>query len=92
MLSPIPSGHYRFIAVDVETACSDVGSICQIGLACVTHADTIDCWSTLIDPDIEFSFYNTSRLLKKSAAQNGFLPAQPAAFGFRALGADGIPA
>lgn len=59
MCPPIPSGQYRFIAVDVETACSDVGSICQIGLACVTHADTIDCWSTLIDPDIEFSFYNT---------------------------------
>lgn len=59
MSSPIPSGHYRFIAVDVETACSDVGSICQIGLACVTYADTIDCWSTLIDPEIKFSFYNT---------------------------------
>ena len=35
---------------------------------------------------------HSSRLLKKSAAQNGFLPAQPVAFGFKVFGADDIPA
>ena len=33
-----------------------------------------------------------NRLLKKSAARNGFLSAQPAAFGFGTFGADGIRA
>jgi len=31
----IPDDNFRFIALDVETACSDAASICQIGLACV---------------------------------------------------------
>lgn len=31
----VPDGSFRFIALDVETACSDAASICQIGLACV---------------------------------------------------------
>lgn len=31
----VPEGSFRFVALDVETACSDAASICQIGLACV---------------------------------------------------------
>lgn len=33
-----------------------------------------------------------SRVLKKSAARNGFLSAQPAAFGFGSFSADGLRA
>ncbi|MEB8388303.1 hypothetical protein OO012_13795 [Rhodobacteraceae bacterium KMM 6894] len=29
----VPEGDFRFIALDVETACSDAASICQIGLS-----------------------------------------------------------
>lgn len=32
MDADLPSGDFRFIALDVETACSDAASICQIGI------------------------------------------------------------
>lgn len=50
---------YRFIAVDVETAAYDVASICQIGLACVGFDNSIDTFSTYIDPCTGFAAGNT---------------------------------
>lgn len=50
---------YRFIAIDVETAAYDVASICQIGLACVAYDNSIDTFSTYIDPCTSFAAGNT---------------------------------
>jgi DNA polymerase-3 subunit epsilon len=55
----IPEGDFRFIALDVETACSDAGSICQIGLACVTSDNSIHSFSTLVNPGTRFDAFNT---------------------------------
>lgn len=57
-LATVPCGAYRFIALDVETACGDAASICQIGLACVRADGSIDTWATLIDPRCAFSGFN----------------------------------
>lgn len=57
-LAAVPNGAYRFIALDVETACGDAASICQIGLACVRMDGRIDTWATLIDPRCSFSRFN----------------------------------
>ncbi|WP_246209794.1 3'-5' exonuclease [Pikeienuella piscinae] len=50
---------YRFFALDVETACSDVASICQIGIACVKSDDMIQTWSTYVNPRTHFSPFNS---------------------------------
>lgn len=55
----IPDGDFRFIALDVETACSDAGSICQIGLACVASDNSIHSFSTLVNPGTRFDPFNT---------------------------------
>lgn len=49
---------FRFIAVDVETANSDVSSICQLGLACVKNDGTITPISVLVDPETTFDSFN----------------------------------
>ncbi len=49
-VSPLPSGPFRFFAVDVETANSDRASICQIGIACVREDGTMETWTSLVDP------------------------------------------
>lgn len=49
-LPVLPSGPFRFVALDVETANNHRGSICQIGLAFVRPDNTIETWSTHIDP------------------------------------------
>lgn len=54
----VPQGRFRFIALDVETACSDVASICQIGLACVQPDDQIQTFSMLINPRSRFDPFN----------------------------------
>ncbi|MDP0930055.1 exonuclease domain-containing protein [Paracoccus onubensis] len=54
----VPQGRFRFIALDVETACSDVASICQIGLACVQPDNEIQTFSMLIDPRTRFDPFN----------------------------------
>lgn len=54
----VPKGDFRFIALDVETACSDVASICQIGLACVTSDNEIYTYSTLVNPGTTFDPFN----------------------------------
>jgi DNA polymerase III epsilon subunit-like protein len=47
---PFPAGSFRFVALDVETANYDRGSICQIGVACVDHDNSIETWMTYVDP------------------------------------------
>jgi DNA polymerase III epsilon subunit-like protein len=61
MLEPgaVPVGPFRFIALDVETACSDVASICQIGIACVRPDDGIESWVCYVNPKVRFSSFNT---------------------------------
>lgn len=54
----VPEGNFRFIALDVETACSDVASICQIGLACVQADNQIQTFSMLVNPGTRFDPFN----------------------------------
>ena len=54
----MPNGDFRFIALDVETACGDSASICQIGIACVGFDDTIQTWSIYVDPQMSFAPFN----------------------------------
>lgn len=54
----VPSGNFRFIALDVETACGDAASICQIGLACVQTDNQIQTFSMLVDPETRFDEFN----------------------------------
>ncbi len=54
----VPTGDFRFIALDVETACGAASSICQIGLACVAADNAIQTFSMLVDPDTHFDAFN----------------------------------
>ncbi|MBM3605889.1 MAG: exonuclease [Alphaproteobacteria bacterium] len=56
--SRVPQGEFRFIALDVETACSDAASICQIGLACVQADNGIQTFSMLVNPRTRFDPFN----------------------------------
>ena len=47
-----------FNAIDVETANSDSGSICQIGIARVVDGEIAKIWGTLVDPEDSFSRMN----------------------------------
>ncbi len=47
---PFPEGPFRFVALDVETANNDRGSICQIGVACVRPDNSIETWATYVNP------------------------------------------
>lgn len=49
----LPPGPFRFVALDVETANYDRGSICQIGLAFVRPDNSIETWVTYVDPGTE---------------------------------------
>lgn len=44
----------QFVAIDVETANADMGSICQIGLARFVDGDLAEEWVTLVDPEDYF--------------------------------------
>ena len=48
-----------FVAIDVETANSDQGSICSIGIARFEGDQILDEWYSLVNPDDEFSAINT---------------------------------
>jgi DNA polymerase-3 subunit epsilon len=48
-----------FVVVDVETACSRVSSICQIGIVGFRDGREVFAYETLVDPCDEFSFFNT---------------------------------
>ena len=47
-----------FVAIDVETANSDCGSICQIGVVSVEQGEIVNEWQTLVDPGIPFTDRN----------------------------------
>lgn len=47
-----------FVTIDVETANSDVGSICQIGMAKYIKGKLVDTYSTLVLPQSTFSSTN----------------------------------
>lgn len=48
-----------FVVVDVETACSRVSSICQIGIVGFRAGAEVFAYETLVDPCDEFSPFNT---------------------------------
>ena len=48
-----------FVVVDVETACSRVSSICQIGIVGFRNGAEVFAYETLVDPCDEFSPFNT---------------------------------
>lgn len=48
----------KFVVVDVETANSNVKSICQIGIAVFENGLVIDKWSSLVNPQDYFDFLN----------------------------------
>lgn len=48
-----------FVVVDVETACSRVSSICQIGIVGFRDGREVFAYETLVDPCDDFSFFNT---------------------------------
>lgn len=49
-----------FVAVDVETANQNVGSICAIGLVRFDHQGMVDSYYTLVDPQTDFHPMNIS--------------------------------
>lgn len=48
----------EFVAIDVETANSDVASICQIGIARFKDKELVEEWVTLINPEDYFDYFN----------------------------------
>lgn len=48
-----------FVVIDVETACSRVSSICQIGIVGFRDGREIFDYETLVDPRDEFHLFNT---------------------------------
>ncbi len=54
-----PDGSVDFVSVDVETACSRISSICQIGIVGFRHGKIAFEYETLIDPRDYFSSFNT---------------------------------
>lgn len=47
-----------YLAVDVETANSDYSSLCQIGIAKFNNGHVVDTWSSLINPEEGFDYFN----------------------------------
>ncbi|HEX8412483.1 MAG TPA: 3'-5' exonuclease [Sphingomicrobium sp.] len=50
---------FDFVVIDVETACSRVSSICQIGIVGFRDGIEAFAYETLVDPCDEFSPFNT---------------------------------
>ena len=48
-----------FVAVDVETANADVGSVCAVGIAAVRAGRVEDVWERMLDPEAPVSPLNT---------------------------------
>jgi DNA polymerase-3 subunit epsilon len=59
MESTPPDDAPDFVVVDVETACSRVSSICQIGIVGFRGGREIFAYETLVDPRDEFHVFNT---------------------------------
>jgi len=57
--SSLPKGFFRFTALDVETSCTDIDSVCQIGVACVEASNNIRTYSTFVNPQKRFDPFNT---------------------------------
>ncbi|MDR6787698.1 DNA polymerase-3 subunit epsilon [Sphingomonas sp. BE138] len=55
---PDPLPPVDFVVIDVETACSRVGSICQIGIVGFRGGAEVFAWETMLDPCDEFSPFN----------------------------------
>jgi DNA polymerase III subunit epsilon len=51
---------HQFVAVDVETANADMGSICQVGVAKFVDGRLVSEWGSLVDPEDEFDDVNIS--------------------------------
>ena len=51
-----------FNAIDVETANASRASICQIGIVQVVNGQVSDTWTTLVDPEEPFDFWNVRRI------------------------------
>lgn len=49
-----------FVAVDVETANSDLSSICQVGVASFRNGKAHDLWGSLVNPEDVFDAINVS--------------------------------
>lgn len=47
-----------FVVIDVETACSDYGSICQVGIVGFAGGREVLAWDQLIDPKQAFDDFN----------------------------------
>lgn len=50
----------EFVAIDVETANSDMSSICQIGLVRYVNGNLLEEWKTYVDPEDFFDPINIS--------------------------------
>lgn len=66
-----------FVALDVETANTDVSSICQIGLAGFEGGTLIREWEALIDPQTPFNYYFTTQIHGLDAAKVRGAPILP---------------
>ena len=64
----------NFIAIDLETANSDMASICQIGIARCKDGVIIEEWSTYVDPEDEFDRVNVSIHGIDETAVEGYPP------------------
>lgn len=49
-----------FVVIDVETANSDLSSICQIGIAVFENGELVDSYESLINPQSYFDMMNVS--------------------------------
>lgn len=49
----------RFISIDVETANSWFGSICQVGVVEFVNGQIVNEWERLVDPEDDFFEFNT---------------------------------
>lgn len=47
-----------FVVIDVETACSDYGSICQVGIVGFSGSKEVLAWEQLVDPRQPFDAFN----------------------------------
>ena len=66
-----------FNAIDVETANTDSGSICQIGITHVVDGEIAEVWSTLVNPEASFDRMNVRlhRISARTVVDSPTIPA-----------------
>ena len=69
-----------FVAVDVETANPDIGSVCAVGVAAVRAGRVEDVWERILDPEAPVSPLNT-RVHGMTASDLAGLPRLSEAWG-----------